>query len=208
MKICQKIYLPFKRLIAFFGSILGILLCLLFLWWWIILINLIVTKGHPVFLSERIGKNGKKFKVLKFRSMFLNANPKMTSENVDLENNVTKFGRFLRKTSLDETLQLFNIFVGQMSFIGPRPLIDVGVDKITIEKRKENDSIKLRPGLGGYAQVHGRVNVSPEEKAKLDGYYYDHISLWLDIKLFFLSLFKSAKKEDIEKNKNIDENAQ
>lgn len=196
----KKLYFVLKRLIDIFGSLIGIVFMFVIFWWWIILINAIATKGKPIFLSTRVGKNGKNFKAVKFRSMKSNADPEMTSETVDLDSNVTKFGRFLRKSSLDETLQLFNILIGQMSFIGPRPLIDIGEDKITIEERKQNGSIKLRPGLGGYAQVHGRVNVTPEEKGKLDGYYYEHICLFLDTKLFFLSLVKSFKRENTEKN--------
>lgn len=120
-------------------------------------------------------------------------NPNLTSEDIKkVENPYTWFGKFLRKTNLDETLQLLNIFVGQMAFIGPRPLIDCGQDKITNQIRKENGSICLRPGLSGYAQVHGRTNVTPEHKAELDLYYYQHISLFLDIKIFFSSIFKSG----------------
>lgn len=201
MTKAQKLYLPLKRFIAICGSFVGIIVCAILFWWWIIPINAIVTKGHPFFVHERIGKDAKPFMMIKFRSMRNDVDPNSTSEFADHSNMVTPFGKFLRKTSLDETIQLLNIFVGQMAFIGPRPVINHHEDKITIEERKQNGAIHLRPGLGGYAQVHGRVNVSPEEKGKLDGYYYEHISLWLDIKLFIQTLFHVANGDDTEKSK-------
>jgi len=196
MKTSQKIYLPFKRLIGIFGSLVGILVCFVFLWWWVIPVNAIVTKGHPFFARHRIGKNGKAFRCLKFRSMRNDTNPHMTSRQEDISKNLTGFGKFLRATSIDETLQLFNIFIGQMAFIGPRPLIDVSEDVVTINKRKENGSIVLRPGLSGYAQIHNRAELDPITKAEYDYIYFQHFSLWWDIKIFsytLLKLFGAAK---------------
>ncbi len=196
MKKSQKAYLPFKRLIGIFGSFIGIIVCFVFLWWWVIPINAIVTKGHPFFARHRIGKNGKPFRCLKFRSMKNDADPHMTSRDKTIKNSMTGFGKFLRATSIDETLQLFNIFVGQMSFIGPRPLIDVNEDVITINLRKENGSASLRPGLSGYAQIHKRGNLDPETKAMYDGIYYQKFSFWWDIKIFvytILKIFGAAK---------------
>ena len=184
MKTSQKIYLPFKRLIGIIGSFVGIIVCFVFLWWWVIPVNAIVTKGHPFFARHRIGKNGKPFRCLKFRSMKLDADPHMTSRDSAMESQITGFGKFLRKTSIDETLQLFNIFVGQMAFIGPRPLIDVNEDVITVNLRKENGAIKLRPGLGGYAQIHKRGDLDPETKAMYDGIYFQKFSFWWDLKIF------------------------
>lgn len=189
----KNIYLPLKRLIGIFGSLFGIIVCAVFLWWWILLINTFSTKGHSIFRQERVGKDGKMFKLLKFRSMPVSVDPNLTTTESKQDVYSTKFGKFLRKTSLDETLQLFNIFIGQMAFIGPRPLIYAGNDIITIEKRKENGSICLRPGLSGYAQVHGRKVISADKKADFDAYYLEHISLLLDIKIFILSIFKSTK---------------
>lgn len=194
----QKIYLPFKRLIGILGSIIGIIVCFTFLWWWVFIINCFVTKGHPLFARHRIGKNGKPFRMLKFRSMKNDADPHMSSRDEHVQDSLTKFGKFLRATSIDETLQLFNVFVGQMAFIGPRPLIDVSGDVVTINKRKENGSIVLRPGISGYAQIHGRGVVDPVTKGEMDGYYFEHFSFWLDIKIFFLtvlSVFGFRKKQ-------------
>lgn len=196
MKTSQKIYLPFKRLIGIIGSFVGIIVCFIFLWWWVIPVNAIVTKGHPFFARHRIGKNGKPFRCLKFRSMRNDADPHMTSRDDEIKSQITGFGKFLRKTSIDETLQLLNIFVGQMAFIGPRPLIDVSQDVITINLRKENGSSQLRPGLSGYAQVHKRGDLDPETKAMYDGIYFKHFSLWWDIKIFIytiLCVFGAAK---------------
>lgn len=195
MKTSQKIYLPFKRFIGIMGSFVGIIFCFLLLWWWVIPVNAIVTKGHPIFARHRIGKNGKAFRCIKFRSMKLNVDPHMTSRDGYTEDNITSFGKFLRRTSIDETLQLLNIFVGQMSFIGPRPLIDVSEDVITINIRKENGAIKLRPGLSGYAQIHGREVVDPVVKGEMDGYYYDNFSFWMDTKIFIKTLFKLFERK-------------
>ena len=189
MNTCQKIYLPFKRLIGIIGSFVGIIFCFVFLWWWVFIINFIATKGHPLFISKRIGQNGKEFGLLKFRSMKIDADPDMVANDSKVDNSITKFGSFLRKSSIDETLQLFNILIGQMSFIGPRPLIYAGADTITINKRKENGSINLKPGLSGYAQLHSRSNLDYLKKAELDFYYYKHLSFLLDLKIFVKTIF-------------------
>lgn len=189
MKKSQKAYLPLKRFIAIIGSLVGIVFCLSLFWWWIIPANAIATKGHPIFISKRIGQNGKEFGLFKIRSMDVDADPEMTANDSSAKSSTTKFGRFLRKTSLDETLQLFNVFIGQMTFIGPRPLINTKEDSITINKRKENGSIQLKPGISGYAQLHMRANLDSEKKAEYDYYYFKNISLWLDIKIFVLTIF-------------------
>ena len=188
MKTSQKIYLPFKRLIGIFGSFVGIIVCFVLLWWWVIPVNAIVTRGHPFFARHRIGKDGKAFRCIKFRSMRNDADPHMTSRDGDVESHITSFGKFLRKTSIDETPQLLNIFIGQMAFIGPRPLIDVNEDVITINLRKENGAIKLRPGLSGYAQIHKRGDLDPETKAMYDETYFKNFSLWWDIKIFIYTI--------------------
>lgn len=121
--------------------------------------------------------------------MKLDANPHMTSRDNYNQDNITSFGKFLRKTSIDETLQLLNVFIGQMSFIGPRPLIDVSEDVITINKRKENGAIHLRPGISGYAQIHGREVVDPVKKGEMDGYYFEHFGFVFDTKIFILTIF-------------------
>ena len=192
LRTSQKIYLPFKRLISIFGSILGIIVCTALLWWWVLPINLIVTKGHPFFNRHRIGKDGKPFVIFKFRTMKNDTDPHMSSTGNDVSSQITGFGKFLRMTSIDETVQLFNIFIGQMSFIGPRPLIDVNPeDVITINKRKENGSICLKPGLSGYAQIHQRAELDPVVKAEYDRMYLERFSLWYDTKIFLYTILKA-----------------
>lgn len=192
LRTSQKVYLPFKRAIAIFGSILGIIFCTVLLWWWVFPINLIVTKGHPFFNRHRIGQNGKAFICLKLRTMKLDTDPHLSSTGNDVSNSITGFGKFLRATSIDETVQLFNIFVGQMSFIGPRPLIDVNPeDVLTINKRKENGSICLKPGLSGYAQIHLRGELDPIVKADYDRQYLEKFSFWFDAKIFLYTLLKA-----------------
>lgn len=197
MKTSQIVYLPFKRIISFLGATVGILLCFVFLWWWVIPVNAIVTKGHPFFIGNRGGKNGKPFPLIKFRSMRIDANPFMSSKDKGALEKVTCFGRFLRITSIDETPQLINILVGQMAFIGPRPLIESNInDGTTVQKRKENGSISLKPGLSGWAQIHNRSELDPSEKAEYDYYYLLHFSFFLDCKIFIftiLSLFGAVK---------------
>ena len=199
MTISQKIYLPFKRLFDILSSLISMLL----LSWFLFIIGIIVwidTKAFPIFRQRRIGKNNKEFLILKFRSMHKNAPrdvPTHLLENPDKY--ITKFGRFIRKTSIDELPQLFNIFVGHMSFIGPRPALWSQVD--LIEGRNKNDVQLIRPGLSGYAQTHGRDEVSIEEKIELDTYYLKHFSLWLDIKLVFLSIFKALSKKGVLEGK-------
>ena len=166
------------------------------------IINLIASHGHPVFAQLRVGKNGKPFYLLKFRTMKYGINEHMTSADINNDKELfTGFGRFLKVTSLDELLQIFNVFVGQMSLIGPRPLIDEGVDHITIELRKSNGAINLRPGITGLAQINGRVNASPEKKSEYDGLYYQKINMGLDIKIFFVTIFKILTRKDIFEEK-------
>lgn len=197
----QKIYLPFKRIFGIIGSLIGILFCVGLLWWWICLINLFITKGHIFFTHKRIGKDGKTFTLIKFRSMKIDADPNMTSECSDVDSQITLFGKFLRRTSLDETPQLINILKGDMSFIGPRPLIYAHEDIETVEERKANGSIQLRPGLSGYAQVHGRVNINPKNKGILDGYYFKHFSFWLDINLFIYTFLVVFRRKNVKKTR-------
>ena len=187
LRTSQKIYLPIKRLIGIVGSIVGIIFCFVLLWWWIIPINIIVTKGHPFFISKRIGQNGKTFSLIKFRSMKLDANPNMQSGD-DAQTQVTGFGHFLRVTSFDETPQLINILFGQMAFIGPRPLIYTGDDIVTINEREKNGVICLKPGLSGYAQIHKRANLDPIKKAEYDYAYFCKMSFLFDVCVFIRTI--------------------
>jgi len=151
------------------------------------------SKGPILFKQKRIGKNKKTFQILKFRTMKITT-PKDTPTHM-LENPeqwITKFGKFLRKASLDELPQIINILKGDMSIVGPRPALWNQTD--LIDERDKYNVHKLYPGLTGYAQIHGRDELPISEKAKLDGLYAKRISFWLDVKIFFgtiLSIFKS-----------------
>ena len=200
MKTSQKIYLPFKRLIGIIGSLIGIIFCTVLLWWWVLPINAIVTKGHPFFVHKRYGKHQKVFKMIKFRSMRLDANPNLSPSDMDeveQKSMETGFGRFLRKTSIDETPQLLNIFIGQMAFIGPRPGAAENEEYLRECRLKYTpNAYDVRPGISGYAQIKMKREHNPESKAKLDSEYVERMSIWFDIKIFvytILKLFGAAK---------------
>lgn len=159
----------------------------------------VIMSGFPIFyLHKRVGKNQKIFSMIKFRSMKMDKRPikeQLTKEQyeeylatykVTNDPRLTKFGKFLRKTSLDELPQLFNIFIGQMSFIGPRPVI-----KEELEKFKDQKDVvtSVKPGLTGYWAVNGRSEVTDyDERVKLEVYYVEHASIGLDIKIFFKTI--------------------
>jgi O-antigen biosynthesis protein WbqP len=182
----------FKRFYDFVLSFIGLIVLFPLFFILIILIK-IDSKGPVLFKQKRIGRNKKHFNILKFRTMKIDT-PKDTPTHL-LENPdqwITKMGKFLRKTSLDELPQIINILKGDMSIIGPRPALWNQFD--LMEERDKYNVHKLYPGLTGYAQIKGRDALEIEDKAKLDGYYVNHISLWLDIKIFFgtiTSIFKS-----------------
>ena len=193
MKLNQKIYLFFKRIIDILGSLIGIIFCFVFFWWWVIPVNAIVTKGHPLFMQERYGKHKKVFKILKFRSMKNNANSYLAPSDIteDVQKNMeTKFGTFLRKTSIDETPQLLNILFGQMSFIGPRPGAAHNEEELVkLRESYSPNAFEVKQGLSGLAQLKLKREHSPKLKAKLDSEYVQKVSFWLDFKLFFMTIF-------------------
>lgn len=194
MKTSQKFYLPLKRFIGIFGSLLGIIVCGILLWIWVLPINAIVTKGHPFFVQERYGKHKRIFKIIKFRSMRLDVNPNLAPSDTDETSHKmmeTKFGKFLRATSIDETPQLLNIFVGQMAFIGPRPG-SAHNEEFLVECREKYtpNAFDVKPGISGYAQIKMKREHDPEFKAKWDSEYVKRISLWFDIKIFVYTILK------------------
>ena len=197
MRKSQKFYLVIKRLIGLFGSIIGIIFCFSLIWWWVFIINAIVTKGHPIYVQQRIGQHKKVFGLIKFRSMKIDA-PEIAPNDFTIEERMameTKFGRFLRISSLDETLQLFNIFVGHMAFIGPRPGAAHNEEELIVFRDSFSPSaFEVKPGLGGLAQLRMNREHNPELKAKYDSEYVKNISLWLDIKLFVQTIFRLPGK--------------
>lgn len=194
MKKSQKVYLPFKRLIGIFGSLIGIIVCFIFLWWWVMPINAIVTRGRPFFVQERYGRHEKVFKMIKFRSMKVSADPNLAPSDMDEDtqkNMYTSFGNFLRKTSIDETPQLLNIFIGQMAFIGPRPG-SAHNEEFLRECRKKYtpNAYDVKPGISGYAQIKMKREHDPEFKAEWDHKYVLRMSFFFDCGLFFYTILK------------------
>ena len=167
----------FKRPIDF---CCGLAAVLVFWWLYVILMILgaIFMEGNPFFIQERPGKDGKIFKLIKFRTMDnrRDKNGKLLPDAVRLN----KYGRFLRSTSLDELPEAFNIIRGDMSVIGPRPLLVEYLPRYSPEQARRHD---VRPGLSGYAQVHGRNLVSWQEKFRMDMEYVDHISFLGDLRI-------------------------
>ena len=165
-------YKFFKGLMDFLLSLIGGILLIPFM----IIIAIIIkcsSKGPVLFKQERVGKNKKLFKIWKFRTMRIDTPkdcPTHLLENPDQY--ITKIGKFLRKTSLDEIPQVYNILFGKMSIIGPRPALWNQTD--LIEERDKYGANNINPGLTGYAQIHGRDEFEIKEKAALDGYYVEH----------------------------------
>lgn len=180
----------FKRLIDF--SIAFIALCILLIPLTIIAIWLhFANKGAGAFFfQERPGKNEKIFKVIKFKSM--------TDERDEKGNllpdrqRLTKVGKFVRATSLDELPQLINVLKGDMALIGPRPLL---VRYLPYYTEREKLRHTVRPGISGWAQVNGRNNITWDNKLEYDAYYAEHVSLWFDIKIIWLTIYKVIKRE-------------
>lgn len=199
-----------KRIFDFiFGIILLIILSPLLLI--IALAVKIDSHGKALFKQKRMGQHRKPFIVYKFRTMYKETPKNKASHELDNRDSyITKIGHWLRVTSLDELPQLFNIIKGEMSFVGPRPVILTEGE--LIEKRKENGIYKLKPGVTGYAQINGRDNVDIDEKVELDKYYLENNSLLMDLNIILKTGIKVLKREDIfehqeeDKDKKIKEN--
>lgn len=202
-KISKKVYIKIKRVIdVILASVALILLSPLFA---IIVIAIKIDSKGPVFFAhKRIGKNGKIIKLYKFRSMVINAEELIKSftpeqmreykENYKLTNDprITKVGKFLRKTSLDELPQLINIINGDLSIIGPRPVVADELEKYGVNKDK---FLSVTPGLTGYWAANGRSNTTYEQRMEMELYYIDNLSLKMDIKVFFKTILSVLKKE-------------
>ena len=192
-------YFKLKRLIDIVLSFIGlIVLSPIFII--LILFIKIDSRGPILFKQKRVGLHKSNFNILKFRTMRLDT-PKDTPTHL-LENPeqfITKMGKFLRKTSLDELPQIWNIFIGQMSIIGPRPALWNQYDLIAErDKYKANDVL---PGLTGLAQISGRDELAIEVKAKIDGEYVENKSPILDFKIFFMTVFSVLKSHGVKEGK-------
>lgn len=182
-------FLLFKRvfdIVLAIGLIIGILPIYLI----IALIIFLQDLGTPIFKQMRVGKNGKEFLFYKFRSMPLKTPNVESHEREKLK--ITPFGKFIRRTNLDELPQFFNVLLGDMSFIGPRPPIPSQENLISL--RRKNKSIFLRPGLTGWAQVNSYDHMPEVVKAKFDGEYADKISLKMDLLILYKTVIYFTKK--------------
>lgn len=188
-------YLIIKRLIDIILSLIGlIILSPIFL---ILLIAIkLDSKGPILFKQKRIGIHKSHFNILKFRTMRIDT-PKDTPTHLlkNPEQYITKMGKFLRKTSLDELPQIWNILVGQMSIIGPRPALWNQYD--LIEERDKYGTNDVPPGLTGWAQINGRDELPIDVKAKLDGEYVEKMSFWMDVKCFFGTIVSVLKSDGV-----------
>ncbi|EFX94782.1 sugar transferase [Streptococcus sanguinis] len=188
-------YKFFKRTLDIVLSFIGMIVLSPFFLLLVIAIKL-DSKGPVLFKQKRVGLHKKHFYILKFRTMRIDT-PKDTPTHL-LENPeqwITKVGKFLRKTSLDELPQIWNIFVGDMSIIGPRPALWNQYD--LIEERDRYGANDVLPGLTGWAQIHGRDELPIAKKAELDGYYVQHLSFGLDVRCFFGTIKSVAKSEGV-----------
>lgn len=186
-----------KRLLDITISLIALifLLPLMLLIYLSVRINL---RGPAFFLQERVGKDNKIFKMIKFRTMknSTDKNGNLLSDN----ERVTKFGSFLRSFSLDELPELINILKGDMSLVGPRALL---VQYLGLYNDEQIRRHEVLPGLTGWAQINGRNSITWSEKFKLDVWYVDNWSLWLDIKIFFLTFWKVLKREGINQSESV-----
>lgn len=181
-----------KRVIGFFGAFVALILLsplFIFVTLWLHFAN----KGAGAFFCQtRIGKGEKPFRIIKFKSMTdeRDANGKLLPDAQRL----TKVGKFVRSTSIDELPQLINILKGDMAFIGPRPLPGSYLPYYTDEEAHRHD---VRPGISGWAQVNGRKNITWQHKLECDVYYVQHLTMWLDIKIFFMTVMNVFKREGV-----------
>ncbi len=190
-----KAYMPIKLVIDALLAAVGLLL-----FWWVlagIALAIVIEDGSPViFRQKRVGKDGTYFNIMKFRTMRRDTPRDMPTHLLENpEQYITKVGKFLRKTSLDELPQIFNILAGQMSFVGPRPALYNQED--LLRARQEVGADLVRPGLTGWAQINGRDELEIGQKAALDGYYVTHMGLGLDIRCFFGTLLPVLRQEGV-----------
>ena len=194
----------FKRLLDIIGSLiilpfvlLEIIILAPFIW--------LTDKGPVFYNATRAGKNYKPYKMFKLRSMYVNSpnlkNPDGSTYNSDDDPRVTPIGRIMRKTSLDEFPQMLNVLLGDMSFVGPRPK-NYSAEKAKTRRMDDMDenrrkSFSVKPGITGYAQAYFRNSITQDEKFKWDAYYADNLTLWMDIKILFQTVWSVIARKNI-----------
>ena len=192
----NKTYLKVKRLLDIILSVIGIVVLSPLL----IIISIcikITSKGPVIFKQKRIGKDGKVFDIYKFRSMIVGAENMGTGVySKKGDNRITKVGKVIRATSIDELPQLFNILKGEMSFIGPRPVLTYHPWKYEEYTEEQLKRFVVRPGITGWAQIHGRKDVEWHKRIELDVYYVENISFKLDLKIFFKTIYQVILMKD------------
>lgn len=190
-------YKYFKRIMDFVASLTALIILSPLMALSAVLVK-ISDGGSVLFKQRRPGKDGKIFTVYKFRTMSEKTEDENGRELSDVER-MTKIGSFLRKTSLDELPQLFNVLKGDMSFIGPRPLLCEYLELYTPYQMRRHEVL---PGISGLAQVNGRNAITWEKKFDYDVYYVDHMSFWLDLKIIFKTIKNTLKRADINCSDN------
>lgn len=182
-----------KRLfdvVASFILLVAVSPLLLFTACWLMLSN---RSSDILFFQKRPGKNGIPFRMIKFKTMTDERDKKGALLSDEIR--ITKTGRFIRSGSIDELLQLFNVLKGDMSLVGPRPLL---VEYLPLYDKTQARRHDVRPGITGWAQVNGRNGISWAKKFEYDVWYVDHLNLWLDVKILFMTLKKVVKRNDID----------
>jgi len=185
-----------KRILDFFISFL-LFVCLLPLFVITSVLLIFNQKGSPFFIQSRPGLNGTLFNIYKFKTMF--DYEKEDNQKDDLHR-ITFLGKFLRKTSIDELPQLLNVLIGDMSLVGPRPLLPEYLPLYNSHQKLRHN---VKPGITGWAQINGRNAISWNEKFELDIWYVKNQSLFLDLKIIFLTVFKLFKYNEVNLNNNI-----
>jgi len=186
-----------KRIVDFFVSLVAF--CLLLPFFLIITALLFVAnQGSPFFVQARPGKNGRIFKLVKFKTM--NDRKDAAGNLLPDSERLTSIGKFIRKTSLDEIPQLINVIKGEMSLIGPRPLL---VEYLPLYNNTQKRRHEVRPGITGWAQINGRNAISWEQKFELDVWYVDHLKLSLDFRIVLLTVLKVFKSEGINQQGHV-----
>ena len=208
VEVRKVLYKVVKRLIDILGGLVGCVLLVPITVAVYIARKVLKEDDGPMFYEHlRYGKDGKKFRIYKFRSMRIDADKRLKEyleqneeARIEFEENhklkddprITKLGKFIRKTSIDELPQFVNVLKGDMSLIGPRPIVDGEIEKYGENKDK---FLSVRPGLTGYWAANGRSDITYEERMKMELYYVDNISFKLDIQIFFKTIISVMKKE-------------
>ncbi|OQP10122.1 sugar transferase [Geobacillus thermoleovorans] len=182
-----KYYPYIKRFLDIVFSLLALPVAIPIIVIFAIIIKL-ETPGPAFFLQERVGLHGKYFKVIKLRSMEVNAEKNGAQWAAKNDPRVTRVGAFIRKTRIDELPQLFNVLKGDMSLIGPRPERPMFTAQFNEEIPGFIDRLQVKPGITGWAQVNGGYDITPREKLELDRYYIHNMSFWLDLKIIFKTI--------------------